>query len=268
MPLARFAGKHPMTFRATVTIVILIGAAIALYSGHNDPHRTKLPFATTDLSSVQKALDRLPPTERALVEAYVKRSNGDVLPKQFADPDDPLTARTFAEAIDLQRKWEAKSKVDEARVAKLREEREARMAPLRAAVHASVLKAEILSRNEFQARRDPTFYQRAYRVDKSPAFLVTIRVRNLSEQSIVGLRGSLDAQDAQAYLPMDLCYFDLKEEQSIPSGGFLDLLCGNDYQTASQQQQDFVANDAGRFNVAWKPQYVKFADGHELNTGL
>ncbi|HEU4600703.1 MAG TPA: hypothetical protein VFS24_01985, partial [Steroidobacteraceae bacterium] len=142
-----------MTFRTTVNVVVLIGAAIALYSWHANPHNAKLPFGTTDLSSVESELVKLPAEERALVEAYVKRSNGDVLPKQFADPDNPLTARTFGEAIELQRAWEAKAKIDDARIAKLREEREEKMAPLRAAVRASVIKAEVLTRNEFQARR-------------------------------------------------------------------------------------------------------------------
>src|SRR3954470_15241381 len=100
-----------MTFRTTVNIVVLVGAALALYLWRGDPHHTKLPFGTTDLTSVEKDLRKLPVTERALVESYVKRSNGDVLSQQFADPEDALTARTFSEAIALQRKWEAKAKL-------------------------------------------------------------------------------------------------------------------------------------------------------------
>jgi hypothetical protein len=257
-----------MAFRTSARIVIFLGVCIALYSWCGDPHHTRLPFGTTDLSSVQKQLAKLPPADRTLVEAYVKRSNGDVLPKQFADPDDPLTARTFAEAIELQRTWEAKAKIYDARIAKIRAEREAKLAPLRAVVRASVVKAEVLTRNEYQARRDPTFYQRPYRVDGSPAFLSTIRIQNLTDQTIVAVRGSLEAHDAQAYLPMDLCWIDIGEQQSIPSHGSLDLLCGHDYRMASQQQRDFIANPRGRFEVVWEPQYAKFADGRELKSGL
>jgi hypothetical protein len=257
-----------MTFRTTVTVAILLGAGIALYSWHDDPRNTKLPFGTTDLSSVEKRLNELPGDERTLVEAYVKRSNGDVLPKQFADPDNPLTARTFGEAINLQRTWEVKAKVDDARIAKLTAAREAKMDPLRALVQASVVKAEVMTRNEFQARRDPTFYQRPYRVDTSPAFLTTIRVQNLSDRTIVALRGSLEARDKDAYLPMDLCWIDIGEQQAIPSGGTLELLCGHDYRGASQQHRDFVFNPPGRFKVVWEPQYIKFADGQEMRSGI
>jgi hypothetical protein len=257
-----------VTFRATANLVVLLAVIVGFYVWNHDPHHTKLPFGTTDLGSVQKELQKLPTAERELVEAYVKRSNGDVLPKQFADPDNPLTARTFAEAIELQRTWEAKAKVDDARIAALRAQREAKMAPLRAAVRARVVKAEVLTRNEYQARRDPDFYKRPYTVDKSPAFLTTIAVQNLSDQTIVELRGSLEARDAQAYLPMDLCWIDIGEQQSIPSGGTLELMCGHDYRGASQQQKDFADNPGGRFEVVWKPKSVKFADGRALDSGL
>jgi hypothetical protein len=253
-----------MAFRTTATAVVLLGACIALYAWRGDPQHTRLPFGTTDLSSVEKQLAKLPPADQERVKAYVKRSNGDVLPKRFADPDNPLTARTFAEAIELQRTWEAKAKIDDARIAKIRAEREAKLAPLRAVVRASVVKAEVLTRNEYQARRDPTFYQHPYRVDTSPAFLTTSEVQNLSDQTIVALRGSLEAHDTQAYLPMDLCWIDITESQSIPSGGTLELMCGHDYRTASQQQKDFASNPGVRFDVVWQPQYVKFLDGREL----
>lgn len=257
-----------MTFRTTATIVILVGTGIVLFQRHNDPHNAKLPFGTTDLSTVERDLAKLPASERALVEAYVKRSNGDVLPARFADPDNPLTARTFGEAIDLQRTWEDKAKIEDARISKIRADREAKMDPLRAVVRASIIDAEVMTRNEYQARRDPTFYKRPYRVDESPAFLTTIRVQNLGDRTIVALRGSLEAHDKEAYLPMDLCWIDLGEQQPISSGGTLELSCGHDYRPASQQQKDFVARPPGRFEVVWNPQYVKFADGKELRSGI
>ena len=79
-------------------VVALLGYAI--HRGQ-DPLRTALPFGTTDLSSVDVALQKLQADDRGLVEAYVKRSSGDVLTTKFADPDEPFTARTFAEAIAL-----------------------------------------------------------------------------------------------------------------------------------------------------------------------
>jgi hypothetical protein len=257
-----------MTFRTVFMITVIAGIAFALYRSNSDPLGTRLPFGSTDLTTVEKELSKLPADERALVEGYVKRSNGDVLPQQFADPDNPLTARTFGEAIKLQRDWEVKQKVVDARVAELRAEREAKLAPLRAAVRASVVKAEVITRNEYHARRDPDFYKRAYTVDKSPTFITRIRVQNLSAHDIVTVRGSLQAKDSEAYLPMDLCWIDLGTQQPIASGGSIELTCGHDYRGASQQQQDFIVDTKGRFNVVWEPRYIKFADGRELDSGL
>jgi len=257
-----------MTFRLAASVTILAGIIYAAYGWNRDPHHTKLPFGTTDLSTVERQLARLPKDERALVEAYVTRSNGDVLPKQFADPDNPLTARTFAEAIELQRAWNIKKKALDAKLAVTHAEREAKLAPLRAVVNATVVRAEVMTRNEYQARRNPNFYNMPYTVDKSPAFLTTIRIENRSERTIVGMRGSLDASDSQAYLKMDLCWIDLDDRQSIPAGGSIEILCGHDYRGASQQQRDFADNPEGRFKIIWEPKDVKFENGEELQSGL
>jgi hypothetical protein len=251
-----------------VTVTILVGFIYAAYSWNGNPHDTKLPFGTTDLSSVEKQLARLPKDERALVEAYVTRSNGDVLPKKFADPGNPLTARTFAEAIELQRAWNAKMKELDAKLAVIHADHEAKLAPLRAVVNATVVKAEVLTRNEFQERRTPGFSKMAHTVDNSPAFLTTIRVENLSDQTIVGMHGSLEASDSEAYLKMDLCWIDLNGSQPIPAGSAIEILCGHDYRGASQQQRDFVDKPEGRFKIIWEPKDVKFENGEELKSGL
>lgn len=257
-----------MSFRKLFIILILAGAVFLLYRRTSDPHATVLPFGTTDLSKVQKQMAKLPAEERALVEAYVKRSRGDVLPPKFADPDVPLTARTFGEAIVLQRDWSAKMKVMEARAAELRAERDAKLAPLRAVVDASVVKAEIITRNEYQARRNPSFSQQPYTVDKSLTFITLIRVENRGAESIAVLRGSLQARDSEAYLPLDLCWIDHNASEPIRPGAYVELTCGHDYRGASEQQQAFVNNPEGRFRVEWEPRYVKFANGRELNAGV
>ena len=257
-----------MNIRTILTVLVIGSAAFLLQRLSADPHDTRLPFGTTDLSTVQKALARLPGAERALVEAYVARSRGDVLTAKFADPDEPLTARTFAEAIELQRAWESRKKVLDAHLAELREQREARLAPLRAVVRASIVKAEIITRNEYQARTNPHFYQQPYRVDSSPTFITRIRVQNLGNEPIVALQGSLQASDSQAYLPLDLCWIDLGSEQTIGTAGTVEFYCGHDYRGASQQHRDFVERPEGRFEVTWEPKYVRLASGRELKSGL
>ena len=150
----------------------LVGIAIVVALIHygRDPHHTRLPFGSTDLSSVESDLRRLPADERALVEAYVKRSRGDVLLPSMAEPDDPLTARTFGEAITLQRKWQVKMHAQEAVAATRAAERDRAMAPLRDAVTARVARREILTRDELNERQSPGYLQRAHRVDSDPVF--------------------------------------------------------------------------------------------------
>jgi hypothetical protein len=253
-----------VSFRTVFLIAVFAVAMFFLSRWRNDPHHTALPFGSTDLSTVQEKLAKLSPEEQTLVKDYVQRSNGDVLPAAMADPDDPLTARTFGEAIELQRRWLVKAGADEARAAEFRAARERKLEPLRAIARASVVKAEIITQNELDARIDPGFYQRAYQVDKSPAFVTQIRVQNLSSDRIVALKGSLQARDTQAYLPMDICWIDIDDQQELPPGGTLDLNCGGRF-GVSEQQRAFVDRPPGRFTVEWEPKYIKLGNGRELN---
>lgn len=257
-----------MSLGKVLLIVVLIVAGAMLWRISRDPHRTALPFGSTDLSSVQTQLARLPDDERALVEAYVKRSNGDVLPPSMADPDEPLTARTFAQAIALQRDWQARQAVNDARMADLRAQRQARLAPLQALVRASVVEAEIIPRNEFQARIDPSFATQPHRVDTSPTFWLHIRIENLSDERIVAMTGSLHARDKQSVLPMDLCWIDLGPGRELPPRASIETPCGSARRDASDQQRDFVAHRAGRFTVEWEPHRITLASGRELDSGL
>ncbi len=257
-----------MTGRDLLILVVAAGVLFAVVQCARDPRRTALPFATTDLSSVEAELAKLPDEERALVEAYVKRSNGDVLPAQFADPDQPFTARSFSEAIALERDWKIKAAAMEKGADELRARRDARVAPLKAIVRASVVKAEILTRNEIQARSDPDFYQRPYQVDKSEAFVARIRIENLGNERILSMSGSLKARDTESYLPMDLCWIDLGTGRELEPRQTLELDCGHPHRGADAQQIAFVRNPGTRFTVEWEPHRIKLADGRELDAGL
>lgn len=244
-----------MTSRNLV-LILAIGLLFFGYRFSSDPHRTALPFGSTDLSTVQTELARLPADERALVEDYVKRSNGDVLPAQFADPDDPLTARTFGEAIALQRAWLERKKVDDARMADLRAERDARLAPLRAIVDARVVKAQIVGSDGSPA------------TDGSGDFVTRIRVQNRGNEGIVALSGSLKARDRDEYLPLDLCWIDLGSQQALAAGASTEFDCGNSRGGASAQERAYVSNPPGRFTVEWEPRHIKLASGREMDSGL
>jgi hypothetical protein len=126
--------------------------------------------------------------------------------------------------------------------------------------------AQIITRNEYQALRDSGFYQRPYSVDKSPVFVSHVRVRNLGDQRLVSVKGSLHARDTHSPLRMIICWVD--SQQDIDPGASMDFYCGHDYRQANQQQTDFVKNSDNRFTVEWEPHYVKLTDGRELDSGL
>jgi hypothetical protein len=249
---------------------LLVGVAIvfALIHYGRDPHRAHLPFGSTDLSTAESDLRRLATDERALVEAYVKRSNGDVLPPSMADPDNPLTARTFGEAIALQRKWNEKMHAQEAVAATRAAERDRAMAPLRDAVSARVAQREILTRDELNERQSPGYLQRAHRVDTDPVFVITVAIDNHTDADIVGLQGSLQARDRDAYLPMDLCWVDLNEQRTIAAHSRSEITCAHPHRNAGAQERDFVADPPGRFTVTWEPKLVRLGDGKVLESKL
>jgi hypothetical protein len=257
-----------MSLGRIFTILIGIAIVFALVHYGRDPQRARLPFGSTDLSSVESALRRLPAEERSLVEAYVKRSNGDVLLPSMADPDDPLTARTFGEAIVLQRKWNEHMRAQEAVAATRAAERDRAMAPLREAVSARVSRREILTRDELNERQSPGYLQRAHRVDSDPVFVITVAIDNHTDADIVALQGSLQARDRDAYLPLDLCWVDLNEQRTISAHARSEIICAHPHRNAGPNEREFVADPPGRFTVTWEPKLVRMADGKVLESKL
>lgn len=114
-----------------VILLLLCAAIYGLCAVGTDPYGTTLPMEVDDLSPIQPALDKLPLADREVVTDYLKHSNGDVLPAQFADPDAPLTARTFAQAIALEKDFRVKMAAQDEKAAAMRAVREPSMKPLR-----------------------------------------------------------------------------------------------------------------------------------------
>jgi hypothetical protein len=256
------------TLRSIVYVLILAAAVAALYRCGSDPRRTRLPFGSTDLSGVQAPLAKLSPEERELVEDYVERSRGDVVPAAFGDPDMPLTARTFGEAIELERAWRQNRRTQAAASAARGAERDAKLAPLRALVEAEIASAEVLTQQAWMQRRDPGAQAPA---DLSDVFVVAVRLRNLGDQPVSALRGALDARDVRAYLPMDLCWIEIGQERTIPPGGEIEAVCASRPGDVNEQKRAFaafVAGTPGRFEVIWEPRYIKLADGREYDAAL
>ena len=88
--------------------LLLVGAFLGLIAwgamGHIDPYRTRLPLDTTDLSTVQAKLDKLPVADRESVLAYVQRTGGRN-DSSMLTITQLATMPNFKEAIALQKKW-------------------------------------------------------------------------------------------------------------------------------------------------------------------
>lgn len=254
--------------RILAILVAIVVLGLVVHKAR-DPLHTALPYGTPDLSSVEPALATLKPDDRALVEAYVKRSKGDVLPPKFADPDQPFTARTFAEAIELEKAWEVKRAEQEA-VATAREaERDAAVAPLRAAVAANVVRSRVLSPRQLTESPDPdAAAKQALPTDDATTLVVMVTVHNLTSQTIVGVQGAVEARERDASPPLQLCRVDIGESQPIEPASRIEIRCGNPARPMSEEERAFVDDDSGRFTVSWKPRSVVFADGTRLDSGL
>lgn len=258
-----------MSIGRILAILVAIAVFGLVIQKARDPMHTALPYGTTDLSSVEPALARLNPTDRALVEAYVKRSNGDVLPPKFADPEQPFTARTFAEAIALEKAWDVKRSEQEG-VAQAREtERDAAVAPLREAVAVNVVRARVLSPRQLTEPSGPdTAAKQALPTDDATTLVVMVSLHNLTGKTIVGVQGAVEARERDASMPVQLCWVDIGEQQPIEPASRVEIRCGNPALRLSDEERAFVDDDSGRFTVSWKPRSVVFADGTRLDSGL
>lgn len=257
-----------------LSLTRIVGAfgAIALLAffvhRSHDPLRTSLPFGTSDLSTVEPALQRLKAEDRALVEAYVKRSHGDVLLPSMADPDQPLTARNFAEAIALEKAWDVKRDARDAVAARQASARDEAMAPLRAIVEADVQRTEILSPRQMVAPVAPIDgIKSALPSDQATIFVVTVSLHNLGSKAIVAVQGALEARSRDAIMPLDLCWVDTGPHDRIDPASRTEIRCANPHQRVSDEQRAFM-DAPERFTVVWNPKMLQLEDGTLIRSGL
>lgn len=247
-------------------------AGLIAWGAHRtfDPYRTQLPFGSTDLSSVQAKLDKLPAADRQLVEDYVKRSNGDVLPAQFADPDAPLTARTFAEAIELQRKFAAQQAKADAQMRARMAERDAQFAPLRAVLGMQLLRREIVPRGQLLGQPDkqalPNGIVAKVAIDDTPIQITTYRLTNRSGSTIAAFKANVDIRKAHPkeaeFGSLDGCWLD--HDEPLAAGASVDLPCANTNRQATSIDRAYVSMPDSELLIQWEPKLVRFADGRML----
>lgn len=261
-------------------IILLALLALGTWGGirSRDPHHTKLPFGTDDLSPVQSQLEALPQEDRELVLGYVKRSRGDVMPASLADPDEPFTAHTFSEAIELQRAFLVQQSRQESRARGMQEQRDLAYAPLREATSVSLLGREILPVSQAAVLRAEPDTPRAALAERAKAtqtivkrggvedevFLATYRLQNRTDRTLESVRGTVDilkAHPSPAKLStLSGCYFT--QERLLP-GDHIDFQCASQgYPKADERA--FVNMSAEDFVVEWRPQEIRFRDGEVL----
>ncbi|WP_171092401.1 hypothetical protein [Usitatibacter rugosus] len=243
--------------------VVVLAAVLALSACSRDPRTTRLPLDLADIPKIQKQLDKLPPDERELVLAYLQRSKGDVLPAKFADPDNPLTARTFAEAIKLQKEWKVKHAADTERMESLAEAREEAYEPLRRAISATLLRREIMTADEASGRQP----QPGRALNNNEVLVVTYRLQNHGSETITRVTGSVQVRsesDPKSLLGLAQCWIDHRE----PVGGSqsVEVRCSNLRGSSGERAKDFVALDERRLIVTWEPKTVEFATGKVLRS--
>ncbi len=251
---------------------LLIGAIVAIAGGFwsRSPYGTALPWEVDDLTPIQEQLERLPDEDRELVLGYLRRSGGDVLPATFADPDQPFTARTFRQAIALQKDFLAQQSVSDREADARRADREAMIAPLRKVSSVRVLKREILTGDEIYGQPVASDYA----TRKSPTstagsgnrvLVVTYRLHNLAPRAIASIQGSVSIRSAAGEEMTD-CFIDHGE--SIGAGSSADIRCGQPNLPASVNDIAFTAMPISDFTVHWEPRTIAFADGTQITTGL
>ncbi|ALG67915.2 hypothetical protein [Beggiatoa leptomitoformis] len=246
-----------------------------------NPYRTALPFGTTDLSSIQTQLDRLPEDDRALVIGYVERSNGDVLPAAFADPDMPFTARTVSEAIELQKKFLVQEAQRESDLRKRMDIKDKALEPLRAALSIQLIKREIVAREDSAFAPNPAGYlqdnlpKHATRpinpANKKEQILVTTyRLKNTSDNTIEAIKANVTIYKAHRKLidfslSLDGCYLaGLPQDKPLVPQESIVFQCGNVNKPVTPENRAYVDMSENELVVEWYPNWIRFIDGKEL----
>ena len=259
-----------MTSKQALVALVLASLLIWGIQTLRGPYGTHLPLDTADLTPIQPQLDRLDAEERELVLGYLKRSRGDVLPAFLADPDEPFTARTFGEAIELQRQFlvlqAQRDAVAQARAAA----RDQAYAPLRAALAIQLVKREIMPRD--QVLRAPALRETANgkiakrAMDDKSILVTTYRLKNTSDSAIELAQASVMIRKAHRE-PADLgilndCYFSRIGPLAV--GASIELECGNTNKIATAADRAYIDMPDSEWVLEWEPQLIQFSDGKEL----
>ena len=246
-----------MTARIALALLALV--VVAACSRH--PLATRLPTGPDEVASVQAQLDQLPARDRELVLQYVARAKGTVLPPDLADPDAPLTARTFGEAIQLQRDFNARFAAEAEAGAQRRAAREGALEPLREAVEIELVARELVAAERAGGR------QRApgRAIDNKPVLVNTFRLHNHAAETVTRVSGSVTvraASDPASLAGLSSCYIDW--DRPIAAGATAEVRSANPRARAGARSEEYVAMPEDALVLTWEPRSVAFAGGRVL----
>ncbi len=244
---------------------IFLGAVLCVFIYFGNPKTTRLPDSPQAISTVQKQLDKLSPEDRQLVVDYIKRANGTVLPEQFADPDDPLTARTFSDAIKLQRKFNLKQAADKGRAKQLANTRESAFEPLREVLQVELLKREIVTVDQFLGRQPVP----GQATNDRKVLVTTLRFSNYENESITYFSGTVEIRtraDPDSFLNVVHCY--VEHHTVIPGSMTVDLDCGSANRPAGSFEETFAYLPERDLILSWAPRKIVLHSGKTLESGF
>lgn len=249
-----------------VGILVIVGLLVWGTTLMRDPYRAPLPEGTTDLSAIEAKLKKLPSEERKLVEDYVKRSGGLILPARKADPDTPLTARNVREAIDLQKKFIAYNTENEALRRNHQESetaaREERLAPMRNAISIKLIKREILTPEQRSQEQDSTGGAKKA-LSKNPFIALTFRVTNTTNNEIKSFKTWVTMSKSDATGSSGAASCTLEHNGVLQAGTSVELRC---LRTTKLTDEDlaFVGMPESNLELDWVPNHVVFSNGTAL----
>jgi hypothetical protein len=257
-----------MTTRGKLAVVILAIAAFAGVKHLRSPLRIPLPAESVAIAAVRPQLDRLEPRERELVMGYLLRKRREV-PSTFMRDDPPFDAYTFGDAITAQELF-LKREGFYAPAAFLKiGVRDQLMHPLREVAVGELAGRTTTSRREIYGipAGASTRYGNDPVAEEDKPILVTIyRVRNLTDQAIAKVTGTVEIRRARYDQSMSLgllnsCYFTVED---LPANGSRDVSCSNLNRFLTIEDQEFLKTAEGDMHIVWSPSRVEFADGRVL----
>ncbi len=252
--------------------VAAIILAIAAYFYFHSPYQTNLPIRPQTPESVQGALAKLKPADRALVEAYMQRSGG-ASPDTFSVAGSRLSAKTFADAIEEQKKFMQDTGKNNALQAADDAKDDAKYNTLRALTSVEVIKREFvpfgISDVPLSQREDP-FYKSPYPTEGSQQVLVaTVRLKNITSQTITAVSGQVFVYKPQYKLGEPLGKFvdcGINLSQPLNPDETKDFICKSGFSQnyISDRDREFVAASSSGYVTNWRPTEITLIDGSKM----